>query len=61
LISALDKCSDIESAKAEKRTFIEVVTGKNSKRVDRVTWNGGFVKGLKHGLCFYEICCDCEK
>merc|ERR1719162_2154353 len=60
LIEAVDKCSDIESAKAEKRKYMDVVSENGNKRVDRTTWNGGHAKGLKHGLCFYEICCDCK-
>jgi len=60
LIEAVDKCSDIESAKADKRKYMDVVNENGNKRVDRTTWNGGHVKGVKHGLCFYEICCDCK-
>jgi len=60
LIEAVDKCSDIESAVAEKRKYMDVVNENGNKRVDRTTWNGGHVKGVKHGLCFYDICCDCK-
>merc|ERR1740117_1585 len=60
LIEAVDKCSNIESAKADKRKFMDVVNENGIKRVDRTTWNGGFAKGQKHGLCFYDICCDCK-
>ena len=58
MIEAVDKCSDIESAVADKIQVNESGEDTWTEKTKVTTWNGGSANGLKHGLCFYDYFMD---